>query len=569
MNQEATMAARASVPARKNVDLENTPATEANPTGLDRRTFVRRLGAGAATAALGGGALAPAPAEASDHPGGSASDATRQEQAYRQRVDAAKLARHRPHVPQSPNGDEDRYRDRIASYSKGLPHDGLGEVDARAYDTLLRAFRSGDPSDFERITLGFGRKLTSPQAGLAFDLEGADSHHLAIPAAPRFDGAEIAGEAAEVYWMALLRDVAFTDYETDSGVAAAAGDLSRYSIFKGPKSAGRVTPRTIFRGMTKGDLIGPWLSQFLLKDIPFGALRIPQRIQTVVDHRDYLTAYADWLAAQRGYDASGTELFDSTPRYIRNLRDLSQWVHVDALYQAYLQACLILLGLGAPLSPGLPPVRSVTQIGFVEFGGPHILSMLTEVATRALKAVWYQKWSVHRRLRPEVYGGRVHNHKTGAASYPLHREILSSPVLDAVQQAHGTYLLPMVFPEGSPTHPSYGAGHATVAGACTTMVKAFFDESFVLPDPVLPSPDGTALVPYSGPALTAGHELDKLAANVGIGRNAAGVHWRSDYTESLKLGETVALTVLEEQKACYNERFLWRLTKFDGTPVTL
>lgn len=127
------------------------------------------------------------------------------------------------------------------------------------------------------------------------------------------------------------------------------GTETGYSIFKGPKAAGRVTPGTIFRGMTAGDLIGPWLSQFLLQDIPFGALRIPQRIQTVVAHRDYLTAYADWLAAQRGYDASGTDVFDSTPRYIRNLRDLSQWVHVDALYQAYLQACLILLGLGAPL----------------------------------------------------------------------------------------------------------------------------------------------------------------------------------------------------------------------------
>jgi hypothetical protein len=552
-----------------NEDLRMAPTGVPDSPSLDRRAFVRRIGAGAAAVTLGGAGIATMPAEASDPPAGSTSDATRQEEAFRQRVDAAKLARQRPHVAQSPNGDEDRYANRIASYSKGLPHDGLGEVDAHAYDTLLRAFRTGDPADFEKITLGLGRKLTSPQAGLAFDLEGADSHHLAIPAAPRFDGAEIAGEAAEVYWMALLRDVAFTDYETDSGIAAAAADLSRYSVFKGPKAGGTVTPGTIFRGFTTGDLAGPWLSQFLLMDIPFGALRISQRIHTVVDHRDYLTTYAEWLAAQRGFDATGTDDFDTTPRYVRNLRDLAQWVHVDALYQAYLQACLILLGLGAPLSPRLPPVKSVTQTGFVEFGAPHILSMLTEVATRALKAVWYQKWSVHRRLRPEVYGGRLHNHKTGAASYPLHAEILTSPVLDAVYQAHGTYLLPMAFPEGSPTHPSYGAGHATVAGACTTMVKAFFDGSFVLPNPVVPSPDGTALVPYSGPALTAGHELDKVAANVAIGRNGAGVHWRSDYTESLRLGEAVALTVLEEQKACYNESFQWTLTKFDGTTVTL
>src|SRR5512141_474632 len=141
---------------------EKTPSAEVDLPALDRRAFVRRLGAGAATAALGGVALQPVPSEASGPPAGPGSDATRREEAYRQRVDAAKLARQRPQVAQSPNGDEDRYSNRIASYSKGLPHDGLGEVDTRAYDTLLRARRSGDPADFERITLGLGRKLTSP-----------------------------------------------------------------------------------------------------------------------------------------------------------------------------------------------------------------------------------------------------------------------------------------------------------------------------------------------------------------------------------------------------------------------
>ena len=29
-------------------------------------------------------------------------------------------------------------------------------------------------------------------------------------------------------------------------------------------------------------------------------------------------------------------------------------------------------------------------------------------------------------------------------------------------------------------HPAYGAGHATVAGACVTILKAFFDTSAVL-----------------------------------------------------------------------------------------
>jgi hypothetical protein len=128
----------------------------------------------------------------------------------------------------------------------------------------------------------------------------------------------------------------------------------------------------------------------------------------------------------------------------------------------------------------------------------------------------------------------------------------------------------MAFPEGSPTHPAYGAGHATVAGACTTILKAFFDESYIIPNPVVPDPTGTTLVPYVGAPLTVGNELNKLASNVGIGRNIAGVHWRSDYTESLKLGEEVAISMLRDQRLCYNEPFTgFNLTKFDGTTITV
>jgi hypothetical protein len=128
----------------------------------------------------------------------------------------------------------------------------------------------------------------------------------------------------------------------------------------------------------------------------------------------------------------------------------------------------------------------------------------------------------------------------------------------------------MAFPEGSPAHPAYGAGHATVAGACTTILKAWFDESFVIPSPVVPDATGQVLTPYVGGPLTVGGELNKLASNIGIGRNIAGVHWRSDATESLELGESIAISILKDQKASYNEAFSgFTLTKFDGTTVVV
>ena len=521
------------------------------------------------------------------------SDPNRVVKAYTCRVNAANLALQRPLVEQRSNGDDDRYLTKIGSYTKALPHNQLGEVDLNAYATLVKARTTQNPDDFELIKLGLGRKLTSPQAGLAMDLEGPDSHHVRLPPAPRFDSAEEAGEMVELYWMSLARDVHFSDYDNDPIIAAAAADLSRLSDFRGPRDnarttlsaqleaaptlsalrgrrgSGAVTSRTIFRNSTSGDISGPWLSQFLTLDFSFGANAFSQKMKTLPAGVDYMTKYQDWLEVQNGADPSGNIQYDQTPRYIRNLRDMSQWVHVDALYQAYLQACLILLGQGTRLDPGLPLYDSKVQAGFAQCGGPHVLSLVTEVATRALKAVWYQKWFVHHRLRPEEFGGRVHNHMTRAANYPIQSDVLNSRAIAEVYRKYGTYLLPMAFPEGSPTHTSYGSGHATVAGACATVLKAFFDETDVIKNPMVPNATGAALVPYLGSALTVGGELNKVASNVANARNGAGVHWRTDAVNSLKLGEAVAIGILEEQKLTYNDDVQMTLTKFDGTKITI
>jgi hypothetical protein len=484
------------------------------------------------------------------------------------------------------NGDEERFESAdgkpsyIGNFHKGLPHNEFGEVDRKAYKSLLNALKK--KKDFDKIILGLGRKLTNPQAGLAVDPEGPDPKKLDILAAPSLDSAEEAAEGVELYWMALLRDVPFTKFATNQTVGVAADELSGLKDFTGPKIGGKVTPQTIFRGCSAGDNVGPYLSQFLLHDIGYGSLTILQKQKTVKGEKNYLTVYDEWLHIQNGGIPALMDDFDPTPRYIRTMRDLGQYVHVDALYEAYLNACLILLDHGAPFDPGNPYHSSrpdaETQIGFGTFGGPHILSLVTEVATRALKAVWWQKWFIHRRLRPEAYGGLIHLKLAGVGGtkkdYPIAPQILNSKALKRVHDKFGSYLLPMAFPEGSPTHPAYGAGHATVAGACVTILKAWFDEDAMLPlAPKVPNDDGTALVDYTGPdaaGLTIGGELNKVAANIAIGRNMAGVHWRSDYTESIKLGERVALSILNRQRKDYNEKdWSFTLRTFAGKKVTV
>ena len=121
---------------------------------------------------------------------------------------------------------------------------------------------------------------------------------------------------------------------------------------------------------------------------------------------------------------------------------------------------------------------SEREAGFGVLGGPHIIALVAEVATRALKVVWNQKWQVHLRLRPEAYGGLLHVQEVGVGkvtrTYGLPAWLATTRAAGDIRKAHGSLLLPMAFTPGSPTHPAYGAGHATVAGACVTLLKAFF-----------------------------------------------------------------------------------------------
>ena len=88
------------------------------------------------------------------------------------------------------NGDYHEFASKhyFASYTKGLPHTGpLGEVEPAAYQALLHALNTGVPADFAAVPQGCTgpgkkpRNFVNPQAGLAYDLEGIDSHLLTLP----------------------------------------------------------------------------------------------------------------------------------------------------------------------------------------------------------------------------------------------------------------------------------------------------------------------------------------------------------------------------------------------------
>jgi hypothetical protein len=547
--------------------------------GLSRRQF---LGGAAATAlaagtaglaplAVGVGSATAAPGEIGPAIGDARlSAAMSLRSAMLDRMLAAGMPTHRN------NGDEDGLPGFIANYSKGLSHNRLGEPDLAAYGKLMSALQDGSSRAFRDLKPLAGElRLTNPQAGLAFDSEGLDPHQFEVPPPPKFESAEMAGEMVELYWHAVLRDVNFTRYNADPLAHAAAEELSRLSHFKGPREGGKITPRTLFRDQLPGTLNGPYISQFLWLDTPFGVERVDRQMRTRPPGEDFCTTFSNWLALQNG-NVPGVETFLSKRRYVINGRDLSQWVHLDVLFQAYFNACLILGtstihgGIEAPINPGNPYFESEVEDPFGTLGFPFVKTLLCEVATRALKAAWFQKWFVHRRIRPEEFAGRVHVHKSGLKSYPLHGDVLDSQVTDLLHSKNGSYLLPLAFKEGCPTHPSYNAGHATVGGACVTILKALFDETYVIPRPKIPTADGSALKNLNGANLTVGGELNKLVSNIGIGRNIAGVHWRSDAANSYLLGERVALCVLVDSLSCLTEELIKGplvFTSFQGRRV--
>lgn len=120
-----------------------------------------------------------------------------------------------------------------------------------------------------------------------------------------------------------------------------------------------------------------------------------------------------------------------------------------------------------------------------------------------------------------------------------------------------------MYPEWSPTHPSFPAGHAVVATACVTVLKAFFkthkeENGSLIPIPWTKETKHSILGVYldsyiesDKDELTIVGEFNKLASNISIGRNIAGVHYSADGDSGIKLGEKFAIKFLQTKLSEY------------------
>ncbi len=499
------------------------------------------------------------------------------------------------------NGDEERFNrlgfPGFASFTKALAHNEIGLVKQPSFESLLAAIQTGTQQAFEEVELGGGeRLLVNPLNAYSFQLIGNDSNGARMAAAPKFASRNTAVDMVERYWMALARDVEFDQYANSQLIADACEDLNNLGFEQ--EFGFECTPDTIFRGSYEGCDVSPHVSQFLLQDFLFGNQPIRQLQRYPREGLDYLTDLETWSKVNNGdLDSTGSDIIDGT-RYITTLRDAGQWVHLDLPHQSGLWATIILLGLNADISNASPYANGEIKSSepFGSLGKPDITIQSGLAGVYGLKHAWFQKWCVHRRLRPEVYAQRLELFRRGELGdfNPLNNDQFNNifgegaevwrttQVLDRIlehnkqqnqanhrEDRDGTWLLPIAYPEGSPTHPSYPGGHSAFVAAAATIAKAFFADC-ELPNPKVPVDNGQQLGDFNGPTLTVHGELNKLIANITLFRDGAGMHWRTDGTAfgsnarfdhsgtgietgGNLLGEKMAISMLRDIKRTYRE----------------
>jgi hypothetical protein len=414
-----------------------------------------------------------------------------------------------------------------------------------------------------------GRRLFIGVPGVhTVPLSGIDSWLGTMPHAPDPTGPRTAAEMVDVYGMEQVRDVPFVRWPNEpggdggDGVAADVLDALSADLGAAAREVGdwwHDTDRLFVEpGTGSVEWWGPYLSQFLLQEVPFWSLPVEQRYLRYERGVDYNGTREDWLDTLEGRDANSAEVDPNTPSrenrgYLATPRHLATIVNAEPPYQEYLLATLRLLGK-VEFDPGMAHVTrdGGNVFGYTESGPVGLFDMVSRVCRQALLAAFYQKYYVHFRCRPETYAGRLQAQRNRGRDFGIPGLLADSETL-AVRDAPADYLT-TAYEEGSPVHPAYPSGHSVIAGACGTVLKTWFRDADWPDDLGYYVPEneggefGTGLATTT---LPSGHngvyqEIDKLMSNVGLARMFAGVHYYSDHYWGVKLGEQVAVATMAD-----------------------
>jgi hypothetical protein len=468
-------------------------------------------------------------------------------------------------------------------FSKTLKHDANGLAKKEDIDRLINvSTQQGSKQSIEELALSLDpnklKKLEGVATGNSFWMHGCDTQLL--DTSDRYitcDNIVHVCEMIEVYEKALLRDTSFIDIQNTIGtpVTRAILTMNNYLTqdgYKGPvnKSTGIVTGKELFRGVAIDVTKGPYISQLLIRPVYYNGIVIEQKYPVENDVSN-TTDYTNFLSMQRGM-ITGPPNFNGLSKYIYSGRMLAGVVHNDPMYWAYYNASILMFFHNLDLEYSGSDVTTA----WTDQGRADGLSAIAEVSLGALRVAWNSKYNIGLKIRPEVMAHRidqiVNNVLTGGEFDTIKNHLVhGQDTLAAVLAANSNYLLNMTYPEGSPTHPSYPAGHAVLAGACVTVMKAYFKTHDASNNPLLwpmqtqHSLDGLSRVDYNetdANQITISGEINKLGCNMSIGRNIAGVHYRADGDHGMDLGEQFAIKFLQSKLKEYISTYNGMITDF-------
>ncbi|XWV26003.1 hypothetical protein QJ857_gp1077 [Tupanvirus soda lake] len=529
--------------------------------------------------------------------------------------------------PNYVNTEEIKYKNYNynGSFHKGLQHNLVDGrlVSSTTYEMMVEAIINNDQKTLASIPLAANAtvKLVNPLASHSNILTGLIPELMTLDDCPQLFSNQGAAEMVEVYALAIARDVPFNEYGKNETIKHLLQTTNlndpgvlTYLMYAPAAPLLPFTVQSIFRGVGQGDVYGPYVSQFLLLDVVGGALKTPQKylVPSTLSEAKAGGYRVDWgVSLQETINMQNGNLQllppatppnKINPKYIYSGRALAEACHNDYPYQLFLQAALILYSLGAQTNVGWPTYPN--QVSFVSNNGSStLLCAISEVCGIALKHSWYWKWLHYRKLRPEAFGLWTHDVKAGLVpnkdNFDISDILLNNHILNdmyavnnSILPGSNSYTLSLSYREGSPLHPAYISGHAIIAGACITVIKMFFngDQKWSslpgvvsgilsgIPNAVVQSNNnGSALEKYTGDIsnITIATELNKLASNVAIARNFAGIHYRTDAVRGILLGELIAIDYMRDMLCTMIENNIdstipeIKFRKYDGTFETI
>lgn len=419
-------------------------------------------------------------------------------------------------------------------FTKGLAHDPKKGLPHEAANLPPGPYLGPDIDDTVSPLVPLADPLATqgPMADISVD---------AIPEPMEALSKDMCDQTVELIWMALLRDVKFSQFETNVEVEEAARELERVGIGDG-------TPANIFRAPFAGVEVGDFVSKIFSSPVPHGwsvqSLTVPD-----FAGNEFGVTLTDAASIQNGIVNGELRHGKRQVPVSHTPRSLATLVHKDYALQFGQTAALVLYGNDV----GTLAPRQGEPV--VHWSVNHLLDILSKLETEVLRYTWDAKWR-HLQCRPEEFMIRAENDRQFGTYPSIPREFYQTVAVKTLLQEKGNYLLPLAYPEGAPMHPSYPAGHSVLAGAYATLLKVWFDNE---PWPTSAPRDG----------YTVHGELNKAAYNGAVARSFAGIHYREDNINGMLFGEQLALALLPFlfDPRIFPKVYTLELTTLDGSEL--